>query len=78
LCVGGGLPEKVAKRIKSAVGLAKCGAKEQALRAHIVELEAALRAITYRDSSGSVVNAYVEDVDLREYAPILEQLHKPE
>lgn len=43
----------------------------------ISELEAALRIITHRDrfSNGAIVNSYMEDVDLREYAPVLETIH---
>lgn len=41
-----------------------------------VELESAILDITHRDSaSGAICNSYVEDADLREYAPILETVH---
>lgn len=44
----------------------------------IAELEAALRAITYRADGGAVLASYNPGFDLRKVAPILDTIHTKE
>lgn len=57
-----------------------CHVREADLRSLLSDVErmrGAILTITYRDSDGSVGNSFVEDCDLRKYAPVLDEIHPP-
>lgn len=68
--VYGGNPTEEARRDAFAQDL-------RSLLSDVERMRGAILTITYRDRDGSVCNSFVEDCDLRKYAPALDEIHPP-